>query len=595
MTIVALKRLHLFGLAEDRDGVLGDLQDLGVVHLEPARPVERRPTTGEDPFAAMRDALAHLLAVRRPHHQVRDAGAFDPVAVQRAALANRDRLLELKDERDGLIHRIGVLEPFGEFTLPPDGALDGRRLWFYSIPHYQMRRLKDLDAPWAEVGRDNRYVRVVVISPTEPPSGPGGVPVPRAHVGSHALSALRRRLDQVELAIDDTQADRESLSRWCHLFARSLARLEDRALLDQARGMAAVDGPLVHLVGWVPVDRAAAVERVAEDRGLAVILRDPVRGEEPPTLMHNPDAVAGGQDLVGFYSTPAYRDWDPSAVVFVSFALFFAMIVSDAGYAAVFAIPLAAVWGRMAASAVGRRLRRLFAWVLAAAAVWGVLVGSYFGLSPPPASLPARVAVIDLTDYEAMMRLAVLAGVGHVAIANLLTARHRWPDRRAAAPLGWVAMLLGGVSWWLTGGVAFGATLAVAGAVAVLAFTKPDAKPLDRLLAGVIALAGLPSAFGDVLSYLRLFALGLASASLAMAFNDLARQAMAGVPGLGVLLALLILVVGHGLNLALALMSGVVHGLRLNFIEFFRWSLSGEGRPFRAFARKAATFKEGSA
>lgn len=595
MTIVALKRLHLFGLAEDRDGVLGDLQDLGVVHLEPARPVDRRPTTGEDPFAAMRDALAHLLAVRRRHHQVHDASAFDPMAVQRAALANRDRLLELKDERDGLIHRIGVLEPFGEFTLPPEGALDGHLLWFYSIPHYQLRRLTDLDLPWAEVGRDNRDVRVVVISATEPPTGPGGVPVPRAHVGSHPLSVLRRRLDEVELAIDDTQAERESLSRWCHLFARSLALLEDRALLDQARGMAAVEGPLVHLVGWVPADRAEAVQAVAGDHGLAVILRDPAPSEQPPTLMQNPDAVAGGQDLVGFYSTPAYRDWDPSAVVFVSFALFFAMIVSDAGYAALFAIPLAGVWGRLGGSAVGRRLRRLFAWVLAAAAVWGVLVGSYFGLSPPAASLPAMAAVVDLTDYDAMMRLAVLAGVGHVAIANLLTARHRWPDLAAVAPLGWTAMLLGGVSWWLTGSVAVGATLLGIGALGVLAFTRPEAKPLDRLLAGLIALAGIPSAFGDVLSYLRLFALGLASASLAIAFNDLASQAMASVPGLGVLLALLILIVGHGLNLALALMSGVVHGLRLNFIEFFRWSLSGEGRPFRAFARKAATFKEGSA
>ena len=83
-----------------------------------------------------------------------------------------------------------------------------------------------------------------------------------------------------------------------------------------------------------------------------------------------------------------------------------------------------------------------------------------------------------------------------------------------------------------------------------------------------------------------LFALGLASASLALTFNDLARQVHQDVEGLGLLLAILILLVGHLLNLALAIMSGVVHGLRLNFIEFYNWALTGEGYPFRAFKKK---------
>ena len=76
--------------------------------------------------------------------------------------------------------------------------------------------------------------------------------------------------------------------------------------------------------------------------------------------------------------------------------------------------------------------------------------------------------------------------------------------------------------------------------------------------------------FGDVMSYLRLFALGLASASLALTFNQLADQVYEAVPGLGLLLSLLILLLGHGVNLILGIISGFVHGLRLNFIEFFK-------------------------
>jgi V/A-type H+-transporting ATPase subunit I len=93
-------------------------------------------------------------------------------------------------------------------------------------------------------------------------------------------------------------------------------------------------------------------------------------------------------------------------------------------------------------------------------------------------------------------------------------------------------------------------------------------------------------AFGDVLSYLRLFALGLASASLAAAFNDMAADVRAAIPGIGFLFALLILLLGHSLNFLLSLASGFIHGLRLNVIEFFKWGVQEEGNPYRPFERK---------
>ena len=95
--------------------------------------------------------------------------------------------------------------------------------------------------------------------------------------------------------------------------------------------------------------------------------------------------------------------------------------------------------------------------------------------------------------------------------------------------------------------------------------------------------------FGDVLSYIRLFALGLAGSSLAVTINDLADQVAHALPGPGLLLAILVVLLGHVINLALCLMSGVVHGLRLNVIEFFNWGLAEEGYPFRPFAKMEST------
>ena len=133
------------------------------------------------------------------------------------------------------------------------------------------------------------------------------------------------------------------------------------------------------------------------------------------------------------------------------------------------------------------------------------------------------------------------------------------------------------------------------GFACVFLFSSPrplvSSKPMDyvwRILEGLQGLTSVSKAFGDVLSYLRLFALGLASAQLAVTFNNLA-HGMMDIPGLGILLALLILLAGHSINLMLGIMGGVVHGLRLNCIEFFNWCLTEEGYPFRAFCKKAGS------
>ena len=319
--------------------------------------------------------------------------------------------------------------------------------------------------------------------------------------------------------------------------------------------------------------------------------------DTPPTLLDNPAPLAAGQDLVGFYQMPAYDAWDPSRVLFFSFTAFFALILSDAGYALALGLLLGAFWTRLGRGDTGRRLRILAAALTGTSLAWGILVGSYFGVTPAPESLLGQLKWLDINDFDSMMKLSVGIGVLHLILANAemaLVNRGRAPGRAA---LGWIAALIGGFSLWLGRAdppgnwlTLTGEILGSGGLAAVLLFGSD--RPLDglksigyRVLDGLVQLTKVTQVFGDVLSYLRLFALGLASASLAVTFNELARQVAAENPGLGLLFALLILVVGHALNLALSIMSGVVHGLRLNYIEFYNWALSGEGYPFKPFKK----------
>jgi V/A-type H+-transporting ATPase subunit I len=285
-------------------------------------------------------------------------------------------------------------------------------------------------------------------------------------------------------------------------------------------------------------------------------------------------------------------------VLFFSFAIFFAMILSDAGYAALLGLGLLLFWRRLGASTTGRRFRVLGSAIAAASFAWGVAVGSYFGFAPPPGSLPAQLHVLDLDDFETMMRLSVGVGVFHVVLANLVRIGNLWPRLQALAPLGWILVAVGGFTLWLVVSAPEPALLGQTagyggiGLGLALVFFASSARPITGLgsvlmrgVDGLLALTQVTKIFGDTLSYLRLFALGLASASLALTFNDLAKQVGEQVPGLGLLLEILLLLIGHALNMALGLVSGVVHGLRLNYIEFYNWALSGEGYPFRPFKK----------
>jgi len=336
------------------------------------------------------------------------------------------------------------------------------------------------------------------------------------------------------------------------------------------------------------------LQQYADEKALVFETAEPQPEETPPTLMQNPPRLAGGQDLVSFYTTPRYWLWDPSMIVFFSFALFFAMIFADVGYSATLGIIVAVLWKKMGHSDAGRRFRILLATLVAAGVIYGVIVGSYFGISPAEGSLAAKLNIIDMMNFNLMMQLSIILGVFHLVVANAVTAWHFRRSIRAAVPLAWVFIFLGAVTLWqavshgetLVFLKPYGITAMVLGLVGVVLFSSPEGPLWKRLLKGLGGLTGLSNAFGDALSYLRLFALGLASASLASTFNGMAGQVKEALPGIGILFALLIALLGHTLNFVLSLSSGFIHGLRLNYIEFFRWSISEEGHPFKAFARK---------
>lgn len=586
MSIVEMKRVTVAGTTDDAPTLLDALQDLGCMHLIPlteSRPEGRTP----DGSQRAREALRYLLGAPNRRRELRDDSGFRLGEVVDRALENRRRKVETEHQIDGLRQRILEVEPWGDFEFPPLEAIGGIRLWFYVVPSYRRGDLCPCDLPYEVVHHDGRHDYVVILSKTEPPVE--AMPVPRSRVGTRSLSTLRRELEHLEDRMEDIQAERGALTRWIRQLLYHLNQADNEAARHQARGLGLEKDRVFVAQGWVPTTELPRLEARCTAMELACVAQDPEPEDEPPVLLANASFLAPGQDLVGFYQLPGYRDWDPSGLVYLAFVFFFAVILADAGYAALVGLITLLFWRQLGRSTTARRMRRTAASIALVGIGYGVLAGSYFGVELDDNSVLARVSVLEVDDFQVMLPLSIGVGIGHLVLANLVAA---WVRRRSVtglASMGWAVVLGGGFAAYL--GQSVGVPILVAGLVVVFLFAseRPVQRPADvamRALDGFIALTGASRAFGDALSYLRLFALGLSSASLAATFNQLSADLMGTGHGIALVFALVVLIIGHGLNFVLGIVGGVVHGLRLNVIELYNWSVFGEGRPFKPLTKR---------
>lgn len=618
MAIVKLAKITLYGRRTQRDAVLLDLQALGCVHLVDLQGVTPPEHLDETARSEVHEAIKYLTACPDPRPSaVHDAG-YDRQRITRRALLNKRARADLSEERETLVRAIAATQPWGDFRVPDPQTLGGLRFWLYRMRRQDLAVLEGSDLAWQLVSTSGRHCQVVVLSEQQPVGVPGQPVV----LDPRSRSELSERLQEVDQTLERLDLERISLTRWLSRLHADQQAAEDERRLNLAADHLWSDDQLFALQGWAPVAALEALERFARQHHLALTTEAPRDDELPPTLLKNPKAVAGAEGAVTFYMTPSYTAWDPTWLMYVSFSLFFAMIMADAGYGMVLAALLALISPKLKQSEGGRRMIGLLVAIVAMTILYGVIVGSYFGLAPPAGSLLDRLVwkyagTTIMNDQASMMLLAASIGVVHLITANLISAWHHRHTSRALGYVGWVAALAGG--WlmavasldapplvpWLAEqlGTAAAATAATLWRIGTLAlgggllgvflfssdrpvFSSRLADWLWRPLEGLMSLTNVSKAFGDALSYLRLFALGLASAKLAVTFNGLAAGALE-ISGIGLLLGLLIFLVGHGLNLVLGIVGGVVHGLRLNCIEFFSWSLTDEGYPFRAFCKKA--------
>jgi V/A-type H+-transporting ATPase subunit I len=375
-----------------------------------------------------------------------------------------------------------------------------------------------------------------------------------------------------------------------------LDRTEEALRAEEVRaGMARV-GAVVVLRGFVPFDEVDRVRTLARRHGWGLWVEDVRDPDEAPTLVRNPRWVRPIEPLFDFLGVvPAYGHVDISVPFLAFFGLFFAMIVGDAGYGLLF---LALTeWGARRAKAPPRRVVALMRLLSVATVGWGLLSGNVFGIVVLPSAL-AWFRLDWLTVERNVIGLTFAIGATHLTLAHLWNAVRYANRLRALAELGWVAttwtmyllarqLVLGDpfpAAAWPVFGV---------GVALILAFTTPWRRLRREWFGHAVLPLSLVNNFVDVVSYVRLFAVGAATFAVAGAFNELA--AGIGLEGpIGGVLTALVLFFGHALNVLLAAMGVLVHGVRLNTLEFAgHLGLPWTGHAYRPFAHRASGAGEG--
>lgn len=589
--IVPMERVRIVGRCADRDRILDVLGRLAAVHVVPVDPERAVP---DDAIAARATNVAQARQVLRGVKPTGERPELDADAAVAEALAIRRRGAEGEARLAALHRQASRLEGWGDARADRVADLEaaGLTVRLVALPAEEVGEIRGETVE--VVGRATRRDALVLVAGAPEavvvPASARDIPPPE-----RGLSAILAEAREVESALEQ---DRRRLAELAHLrpeLDALHAELEERLRWSAARRSVVETGPLCGLEGWIPADRATALEAALEREGLpaALDLAGPEPGERPPTLLRYPrwaEPIRGLLDMLG--TVPGYRELDLSGFMMIALPIFAGMIIADAGYGLIFLL-LPLLFGARAVALMGVQRCRLLIIFGATALAWGAVTGVWFGVVPTQmmeaggfaaalGELLYRFQWIRGSEAEirdVVTKISLLLGSVHLIAGHLQRALALAPSERALAELGWCIALaaMGGVIWillfgdqgwipgWVTGAAVWGL---VVGATLVVLFMAPDPNPLRRVGLGVAGIMlPLIGTFSDTLSYIRLMAVGLASMQIAAAFNTIAAS-VAGVGLWAVAPAALILVGGHLLNLGLILIAIIAHGVRLNMLEF---------------------------
>jgi V/A-type H+/Na+-transporting ATPase subunit I len=619
--IAEMKYVSMVVQTKDKELTLDVLAELGLVHLE-----EFQYSSPEVDDALTRKNRAetayNFLATFKTKEEQSPLSLKPAEAVEEVLKLKED--LQVAMERETAIEKqIAGLESWGDFN-PADFrflADRGYHLKIYTATREKTANIDDLEGEVLVLREDKKDLVFAHVT-REPASLED---FEEFTLPSQSLSAMQAERNELEKKIAELTAKAQQYHKLRPALHAHLEELDSSLQYWVAKANAVDDGNLTSIVGYLPADETKALQGWARQNAVAIAITEPENIEAVPTLIRNPRWLQIVEPVFKFMGTvPGYKELDISLVFLCFFTVFFAMIIGDAAYGSVFFLaglglviyylkskkekpPLAAV---------------LFTLLGFVTVIWGTITGSWFG-SPELIEgtfldklvvrqltegfsfyTPAGEFYKDLRSQDVIMLLCFIIALIHLTIAQVWNFLRALAQRslQAIGQVGWMLINFGLFYLVLdmvarfnldqalgAGGLVSSVSINIIFVGLALVVIFGSQKPRGRFFKGLLGgLGNLPStilgsisAFGDIISYVRLFAMGLAGAEIAKAFNTMAGDMLSGST---FIFGVLILLIGHVFNFVLCSLGVLVHGIRLKMLEFSgRLGIQWSGQDYNPF------------
>lgn len=619
-----MKKLTFLVTNGEYEKFIANIRELGVIHVEELQ----QGATSDELQAGLDMAVRYKEALKALDFA---AESYEPSATYMPQPADASKAVALLDtverllkEENSVKHSIDAtddairqLEPFGEFSWDSIRQLEqsGYKPYFYAVNN------KMYKAEWGEkyfataINEINKKIYFVAFSNEDQEPD---ITAERLFLPDESLSVYqekRKVLEEQLASIHEQMLQVNAVDR-ASIEAGQVANENDIQLSKVHLSKEDIAGGAVKLmVGWTLKEKADRVVDYLEKEHIFYELEDPAFDDNVPIQIKNDKFSSLFEPILRMYSLPNYHDIDPLPFFAPFFMLFFGLCMGDMGYgllilaasiAIIFAKPNLAKYGKLGALLGGMTC------------ICGFITGTFFGIDLATVDWefikPMQPYFINdsmkdsFFGYSPMMVISVIIGLIQVLLGMTLAgckAVKNYGFVYGVGKFSWVVALLSatllfgfplfGVEWSHPVQYVFYALIALS-ALGIFFLNNPNAYKKDSALGkalgvgsniggGIWATYGMSTGLlGDLLSYIRLFALGLTGGVLGSVFNQLAMEMSPDVPVVHELVMLIILLFGHGINFGLCMISSFVHPMRLTFVEYFKNAdFEGNGKEYKPF------------
>ena len=604
--IEKMKMLHIVASASGKEEMLKDLREMGLLHLAEKQSASRELN---EEFQTLSKASNALNEYVDPKAKEKKAGVLSDSEFEKMYRG----VLDAMEKKESLNQAIGAanteldrISAWGDFSPEDVKALknEGFDLHFYRMGSKEFQdAVNDENIRLIRLAPVDKMDTVAVFG-TLPPE----IPATEFMLPEHSASELKKQIEDGRKAIEECDETLKAASIYEASFDDQMVKLQNRMNFSAAGNTAQSDEDFVWISGYIPEADMEKFKAAAAEKSLAWAVEDVSEEDEhiPTKVKYNKVSglIKPVFDILGIL--PGYREQDISLWFFLFFTLFFAMIIGDGGYGVLILL------GTIALHVKQKKITHVtfLLYVLSIATViWGALTGTWFGMEsamkvpflkalvfPSIATYPEYFGLTANDSQNAIMKFSFSIGAVQMALGSILAIKKKLPakDLSWVADAGWtiavIAMYLLALNLVIHEDIDLKPVFTLIGVAFVLVVLfggmSPDKSFGEGLKAGLggafTQFLNTISCFGNVMSYIRLFAVGMAGVAISQSFNGIA----AGMHGPMMIVGVVVVLVGHALNIVMCFLSVVVHGVRLNVLEFSgQAGLEWTGIPYEPFKK----------